>query len=260
MLAPAQDLSSIVSTFSYVLSILAFIHIKLHRAHAHMHAARHNTPAHEVVLKHTSSLGVLAALLWRARLTLRLFGLLPIYAKARRVFGGSKQDGDRALFLTSLIQCSLFGVSQLLENLAFLHDSRVHFHRLTSRVPRRHHPHHAHDSSYHVYTFAYRFWFLAVSCDLVRSFRKLQIMSQREDPVKSDVEGATTDAETKDQDQARSWSVSTLLPLAWFPVGWQLSSWFEDSMPGFNIGLFRAASAVFDVERSSTLWSASKAS
>ncbi|KAI1110198.1 hypothetical protein F5Y14DRAFT_465893 [Nemania sp. NC0429] len=235
LLSSSGDLYAVLSTFSYTLGLLALFYIK---ARHWTHRLRTGNHVHKEAAG--GSIAALAKLFWRARLTLRLFGLLPLYARARHIIYGSDRKKDGVLFVTTLLQCILFGASQLLENVAFLTDSKIISKSLTSRWT-------SVDSTIPIYTTAYRAWFLAVSCDIVSSFRKMQLIGQRDEKRDSAGEG-------EQQSQGTWWLSNSVLQLAWFPIGWQFSSWTEDAIPGFNIGLHSAACVLSDLEKTVRLW------
>lgn len=71
-----------------------------------------------------SAFAKLGAVVYNARTTLRLFGLLPLYVRARKLMNDSK-DMDKVLWAVSAVQCSLFTIFQFLENVAFLTENGV---------------------------------------------------------------------------------------------------------------------------------------
>lgn len=184
-----------------------------------------------------SSFARLGTVVSSARATLRLFGLLPIYVRARQLMRDSKTM-DGVLYAVGLVQCSLYGAFQLLENIAFLTENKVLSRRLVG---------HARVAT--LYRIAHRAWFLGVMCDFVRLIREAQLFFWRTQIEK----GPITEEEAK---KAAHWYYDWVSPLAWLPIGWQLSAWSDDGVPGFNLGLQGVAGVLADLRRTTTLWHA----
>jgi hypothetical protein len=123
----------------------------------------------------------LGAVVANTRTTLRLFGLLPIYVRARKLMNDS-QGMDRVLYIIAVVQCSLFATYQFLENVAFLTDNGVLSRRSLGRMTG-----HASGSMATMYRIAHRAWFLGIMCDFARLMREAQIFFRRNHIDKSDI-------------------------------------------------------------------------
>ncbi|KAK0639564.1 hypothetical protein B0T16DRAFT_361168, partial [Cercophora newfieldiana] len=226
---PSKDLGSILTTFNYGLYLLAYFDGKAHKLKSdaltlltlltkspavaglagHMHPEAEASPF--------AKLGMVVS---NTRTTLRLFGLLPIYVRARKLMIDS-QGMDKVLWAVEAVQCSLFATFQLLENVAFLTDNGILSRRplgdaagVAGRVAR-------------LYRLAHRAWFLGIMCDFARLLREAQIFFRRKHIDETDL--------TEDEvEKAAQWYSDWIRPLAWLPIGWQLSAWTEEGMAGFN--------------------------
>lgn len=251
LFAPTKDLGSVLTTFNYALYLLAYLDAKS----AHWKAkgrALIGHLGHEIApgqllgsdLAEASPFATLGAVVSNTRATLRLFGLLPIYARWRRLSRGSKVDMDHVLRTVGMIQCSLYATFQLLENIAFLSDSGVIPQKWMVRWT-----HNAGGRAAAIYRLAHRAWFLGVICDFVRLFRQAQLFLWR-----TNVENEPVTEE--DAKRAAQWCSDLIRPLAWFPIGWQLSGWSENGFPGFNLGLQGLVGVLADLRRTQGLWDA----
>ena len=187
----------------------------------------------------------LGSVVYNARLTLRLFALLPLYVKARKLLWESKNMDHMLLFISAL-QCSLFVIFQFLENVAFLMDVGVIRKRLSGRWSGNT----AGRVSF-IYRLAHRAWFLGVMCDFFRLIREAQIFFDRSQ-VKKD---KLTEEDTK---KAAQWYYEWIPPLAWLPIGWELSTWSDSERPGFNLGLQGICGVLADLRNTTRLWHATK--
>ncbi|KAK4652096.1 hypothetical protein QC762_0099470 [Podospora pseudocomata] len=247
---PTKDLGSVLTTFNYFLYLLAYFDAKAHNfksqalslvtKHASVDGALSGATAHP----EGSPFAKLGAVVYNARTTLRLFGLLPLYVRARKLMTDSK-DMDKVLWAVSAVQCSLFAIFQFLENVAFLTEngvltSRARAGQLGGRVAA-------------MYKIAHRAWFLGHVCDFARLMREAQIFFRRKHIDKEDI----TEEEAE---RASQWYYDWIRPLAWLPIGWQLSAWTEDGMSGKfnNLGLRGVAGVLADLKRTATLWDATK--
>ncbi|VTT56011.1 unnamed protein product [Fusarium fujikuroi] len=188
----------------------------------------------------------LGSVVANARLTLRLFGLLPIYVRVRKLI----RDGesmDPVLYIISFVQCSLCAAFQLLENIAFLTEKGVLmkcglgwlFNGAGGRVA-------------NIYRVAHRAWFLSIICDFARLMREAQIFFAKNHLEKGKIT-------REEAEKAVQWYYDWIRPLAWLPIGWHLSGWMGDKAPGFNLGVQGAAGVLADLRRTAMLWPCSTA-
>ena len=127
---PTKDLGSILTTFNYGLYLLAYFDAKAHKFKSHtlsLLTILTKSPTAAALVGHPeaelSPFAKLGKVVYNARTTLRLFGLLPIYVRARKLMIGS-QNMDKVLWAIEAVQCSLFATFQLLENVAFSQGQR----------------------------------------------------------------------------------------------------------------------------------------
>ncbi|SPJ78348.1 uncharacterized protein FTOL_06737 [Fusarium torulosum] len=160
-----------------------------------------------------------------ARLTLRLFGLLPIYLRIRQLM--SSKGMDQILYFIAALQCSLFATYQFLENIAFLTDKGVlpkcGLGRWTG----------GHSST--VYMIVHR-----LGSGHYIFFRRKHID-----------QGDITEEEAE---KASQWYPDWIRPLAWLPIRWHLSSSNQDGLPGFNLGVKGAAGLLADLGKTASFW------
>lgn len=189
-----------------------------------------------------SRFAALAACISQTRTTLRLFGLLPMYAWFRQLMQGPKPGQDQVLYTTSLTQCMLYMTFQFLENVALLTDKEV---LPTSYTTRWHAV--GPSKTAKMYLWAYRAWLAGFCCDFVRLAREAQLNSQK----RGDKGVATTEQE-KEVDQ--KWWSELVVPLSWLPVGTQFS--VVGGVPGFNLGIMGLCGMMAGLGRTSALWAA----
>ena len=187
----------------------------------------------------------LAAMFSQTRVTLRLFGLLPMYAWFRQLMQGPKPGQDQILYATSLTQCSLYMTFQFLENVALLTDKEVLPTSYTARWTAK-----SGGTTAKMYLWAYRFWFGGVLCDFVRLAREAQL--EREKRANRTEKEVSTREEEKEID-AKWWS-DLIVPTAWTPVAMQFST--EGGQPWFNLGIMGACGAMAGLGRTASLWQA----
>ena len=248
---PTKDLGSILTTFNYFLYLLAYFDGKAHRAKSQILAfiawiTRYGAVSTLAGTPHAeaSPFAKLGAVVANARTTLRLFGLLPLYVRARKLMNDS-EGMDKVLWVVAVVQCSLFATFQFLENLAFLTENGIVSKTGLGRVMGR--------TSGRVstaYRIAHRAWFLGHMCDFVRLTREAQIFFRRNHIDKHDI----TEEEAH---RAANWYYDWIRPLAWLPIGWQLSGWTDTSGSG-NLGLQGIAGIMADIRKTVTLWHATK--
>jgi Peroxisomal biogenesis factor 11 (PEX11) len=108
---------------------------------------------------------VLNDLVGSARNTLRLLQLPVLYTLLRTLLSQSSSDrGDLTIWRVNVVQCALYIIYQLLENVAHLIDLGV---LASSSVPIP-----LYRTQATLWMHSNRFWFLGISCDLVRLARE----------------------------------------------------------------------------------------
>ena len=118
-------------------------------------------------------IAALAVLISKARTTLRLFGLFPLYAWLRSLASGPKAGTDVVLHRIAMLQASSYFSYQALENISLLADSGVIGPRFISTLNR------GDSKTARLYLYAYRCWLGGVSCDFLRLMREWQLESRR---------------------------------------------------------------------------------
>jgi hypothetical protein len=84
-------------------------------------------------------------------------------------------------------------------------------------------------------------------CDFARLMREAQIFFRRKHIDQGDI----TEEEAE---KAAQWYSDWIRPLAWLLIGWHLSSWNEDGLPGFNLGVKGVAGRLADLRKTASLW------
>ncbi|KAI0128317.1 hypothetical protein BJ170DRAFT_594174 [Xylariales sp. AK1849] len=250
LLLPTKDLGSVLTTFNYGLYLLAYFDAKAHKVKSKALSLVTTEAAisalSSIAEAESSPFARLGSVVANARTTLRLFGLLPIYVRARRLMNDSK-GMDHFLYVIAVLQCSLFATFQFLENVAFLTDNGVLAKRGLGRWAGG-----AGGSVATIYRVAHRAWFLGIMCDFARLMREAQIFFRRNHIDKGEI--------TKEEaEKAAQWYYDWVRPLAWLPIGWQLSAWTQDGVAGLNnLGVQGIAGVLADLGRTATLWHATK--
>lgn len=252
LLASPGGLSTFLSTFNYTLYLLAHLDAKAAPLKAQLYlllnrnaATPKITPA---VPAEPSAITNLGAMVSSARVTLRLFGLFPMYAWARQLMQGPKPGEDQVLYATSVAQCALYIVFQFCENVALLTDSKVLPASLTERWTRKHG-----GKAASIYLTAYRAWLLGFSCDFVRLLREAQLERNKRSQ-RSSTESQSLSTRDQDSKFDSKWYADLLVPLAWFPVGFQFSALNEGGFPGFSLGLMGICGVVAGSSKMTALW------
>jgi hypothetical protein len=244
-------LSSFLSTFNYTLFLLVYLEAKSAPLQARLYgllsklAGRPATGVIKASIATQSRFQALATLFSQTRVTLRLFGLLPMYAWFRQLMQGPKPGQDQILYATSLTQCSLYMTFQFLENVALLTDKEVLPTSYTTRWTAK-----SGGTTAKIYLWAYRMWFGGVLCDFVRLAREAQL--EREKRANRTEKDVSSREEEKEID-AKWWS-DLIVPTAWTPVAIQFST--EGGQPWFNLGIMGACGAMAGLGRTASLWQA----
>lgn len=190
------------------------------------------------------STAVLAALIGNARTTLRLVGLLPIYAWMRTLISGPKPGQDEILWATAFTQCSLYGAFQLLENIAVLQDAGV----LSKNITARWNP--SGDTA-RIKLWSYRAWFGGILCDFIRLGREAQLERVKR-TNRTDAQVKSIDAREEDARTDIRWWTEMLVPISWFPLALHCS--LEAGLPNFNLGIMGMSGFGAGLSKTAALW------
>ncbi|PSN73832.1 hypothetical protein BS50DRAFT_445504, partial [Corynespora cassiicola Philippines] len=263
LLASPGGLSAFLSTFNYVLYVLAYLQIKSPAISAFARRilalvrkdGSLKPPTSTLVADGAAaaaavpSLAAFGALISKARTTLRLFGLFPLYAWLRALLSGPKQGADLVLHRIAVLQASSYFVYQALENVSLLADCGVVPGKVIALINR------GDSRTGMVYLWAYRAWLGGVSCDFLRLAREAQIEKQRRATRKQmQTEGKAVAAYQEEEDRKVDikWWTDLVIASAWFPMALNFSS--EKGIPGWNLGWMGLCGLVAGSTRASALW------
>ena len=196
-----------------------------------------------------SHIAALGSLLSSTRTTLRLFGLLPLYAWSRQLMQGPKPGQDQVLYATAVTQCLFYLTYQFLENVGVLTDNKVLPASYTSRWTAR-----AGGKTARIFLWSYRAWLGGVLCDFVRLAREAQL--ERAKREKRAVGVVMTEEKAREEDRladAKWWS-QVVVPLGWAPMATQFS--VEGGLPGWNLGVMGVCGFFAGLGRTSEFWAA----
>lgn len=190
-----------------------------------------------------SHFAALSGLISDTRTTLRLFGLLPIYAWSRQLMQGPKPGQDAVLYATEVTQCGLYVVYQFLENVAFLVDKKALPPSSVARWTQG-----SGGKTDGIYYWSYRAWMGGILCDVVHLFREAQLERTRRS------QRTSTDVSTREEDKKvdENWWTQLIVPLGWFPVALQYSG--EKGIPGWNLGIMALCGGTAGLVRFNELW------
>ena len=183
----------------------------------------------------------LGALFAQTRVTLRLFGLFPMYAWFRQLIQGPKPGQDMVLYGAQLAQCSLYMAFQFFENVALLTDNKVLPEAYTARWTAS-----RDGKTAGIFLAAYRCWFAGVLTDLVRLGREWQLKGTDQDVSTNETE-AERDAK---------WWTELAVPFCWAPVAAQFTT--DGGVSWFNLGIMGAGGGLAGLARTASLWKATK--
>jgi hypothetical protein len=198
------------------------------------------------------AIAALAQIVSRARTTLRLFGLFPLYAWLRSLLTGPKAGTDPVLHRIALLQASSYFTYQALENISFLADNGIVSSKAISFLNR------GDSTTARLYLWAYRAWLGGVSCDLLRLGREAQLESRRRTTRAKMVEEGKAVAIYQDEEDAKvdvKWWTDLMIASAWFPMALHFSS-ATGGVPGWNLGWMGVCGLVAGSTRASGLWAA----
>lgn len=251
LLASPGGLSAFLSTFNYTLYLLTYLESKSAPLQARLYSllSKITGQPQPAVLKAgveaQSRIAALGTLLSSARVTLRLFGLLPMYAWMRQLMQGPKPGQDEILYATSVAQCSLYMTFQFLENVGVLTTHKILPESYTARWTAA-----SGGTPAKIYLWAYRAWFAGVACDFVRLGREAQLENAKR------ASRSSTDVSTREADNkvdAKWWS-EMIVPIAWTPVAMQFST--EGGLSWFNLGIMGTGGMLAGLGRTASLWAA----
>lgn len=247
LLAAPGGLSTFLSTFNYTLYIITHLETQSAPLRARLLLGSNGAPTTPVVPAGPSSIAKLGALVAQARTTIRLLGLLPIYAWARQLAQGPKPGQDAVLYATAVTQCTLYGIYQFLENLCYLTDSGVISPSFLARWTKDG------GKTAGVYLVAYRAWCLGIACDFVRLAREAQLERNKRGK-RSAAEQKDIDNYNADKASDAKWWNDLIIPAAWFPMGYHFAQWNEGGFPGFNLGVMGLCGGVAGWAKFKMLW------
>ncbi|KAF2203512.1 hypothetical protein GQ43DRAFT_438761 [Delitschia confertaspora ATCC 74209] len=247
-------LNSFLSTFNYTLYILAYLQT------THSHTIKRHARTLLVLLNYGRSkpdatilvtdagavppVAALAGLISRARTTLRLFGLFPLYAWLKALLKGKKEGEDPVLHRVALLQCISYIVYQALENIAVLGDNGVLSPSTISRFNK------GDSTTTRIYLWAYRAWLAGVTCDFLSLARR----AQREKEKREKRGSASQEEIEEDRKTDSGWWREFVVAAAWFPMALHYSG--EKGIPGWNLGWLGVTGWVAGLGRTKGYWDA----
>jgi hypothetical protein len=197
-----------------------------------------------------SPVAALAVLISKARTTLRLFGLFPLYAWLRTLVGGPKPGADIVLHRIALLQASSYFTYQALENVCLLADSGIVAPNVIARINR------GDSKTARLYLWAYRAWLGGVSCDFLRLGREWQIESKRRatrKQMQSEGRALAVYQDEEDEKFDKKWWTDLMIAGAWLPMALHFSD-ATGGIPGWNLGWMGACGMVAGSTRMKALW------
>lgn len=256
MISTPGGLSAFLSTSNYILYLLAYLETKSPALTRHAQTLlillKQSSQSKTAVLVAgdvtTSPIASLAGLLSRARTTLRLLGLFPMYAWLRTLLAGKKSDEDPVLHRIALLQCLSYIVYQALENIAVLGDNDVLSKRFVGLINK------GDPTTGRIYLWAYRAWLAGVSCDFLRLAREaVTEKKRRAERAASPV--VIVGQEEGDRKTDERWWNDFVVAAAWFPMALHYSS--TTGLPGWNLGVMGLSGLIAGSSRIQGLWAAS---
>ncbi|KAH9868083.1 hypothetical protein IAQ61_007390 [Plenodomus lingam] len=261
LLASPGGLSAFLSTFNYSLYILAYLQAKspalssfARRLLALVRRTTDNTKLSAASLGNHGGdvppVAALAVLISKARTTLRLFGLFPLYTWLRTLAAGPKPGADGVLHKLALLQASSYFTYQVLENISLLADSGVVSPSTVAAINR------GDSKTARLYLWAYRAWLGGVSCDFLRLAREWQLESHRRSVRAQMVGEGKAIAEYQDEEDAKfdsRWWTDLMIASAWLPMALHFSS-ATGGIPGWNLGWMGLCGLVAGSTRVKALW------
>jgi hypothetical protein len=261
LLASPGGLSAFLSTLNYTLYIAAYAHSKsatlstlTTRLLALIRPACDDAkiPATTLIdnTGAVSPIAALAVLISKARTTLRLFGLFPLYAWLRTLLAGPKPGADEVLHRIAVLQAGSYFTYQALENVCLLADSGVVPASFIARINR------GDGKTARLYLWAYRAWLGGVSCDFLRLGREWQVEAGRRRIRKVMVSEGRAVAEGQDEEDQKfdkRWWTDLMIAGAWLPMALHFSD-ATGGVPGWNLGWMGVCGMVAGSTRMKALW------
>ncbi|KAH6877667.1 amidase signature domain-containing protein [Alternaria rosae] len=260
LLASPGGLSAFLSTFNYSLYILAYVQTKSPSISSFatklltlIRPACDDAKISAATLLNNGTvppIAALAVLISKARTTLRLFGLFPLYAWLRSLASGPKAGTDVVLHRIAMLQASSYFSYQALENISLLADSGVISPRFISTLNR------GDSTTARLYLYAYRCWLGGVSCDFLRLMREWQLEGRRRVTRQQMVADGRAIAEYQDEEDKKfdkRWWTDFVIASAWLPMALHFSS-TTGGLPGWNLGWMGACGLVAGSTRFKALW------
>ncbi|KAF2465744.1 uncharacterized protein BDR25DRAFT_269830 [Lindgomyces ingoldianus] len=262
LLASPGGLSSFLSTLNYGLYVLAYLQTQspsttklartlLSLVNSRQHPAKPGTTTLATPDGAVPPITALAQLVSRARTTLRLFGLFPLYAWLRTLLADRKADTDPVLHRIALLQCLSYIAYQALENISVLADNGILSKNFVALINR------GDPTTARIYRLGYTAWLGGISCDFLRLAREAQLESRRRVVRKRMQEEGKAVAEGQEELDMRTdakWWTDLMICSAWFPIAWQFSS--TKGIPGWNSGWMGLCGLVAGSSRVQALWGA----
>ncbi|KAF2498049.1 hypothetical protein BU16DRAFT_571606 [Lophium mytilinum] len=263
LLASPGGLSSSLGTLSYTLYLLAYLETKAPTASAFSTQLRAliNSPS---TSSKTSTILIappgtptpiasLGAVISKARTTLRLFSLIPLYARLRTLLKGPKPDDDIFVHRIAVTQCIAYVLYQALENIGFLTDAGIFPASVVARF------NNGSPATARVYRAAYRSWLVGVSCDFLRLGRQAVVERRRRAVRARMTEEGRPVVEFKEEEEKAvdaQWWTELMVSSAWFPMAVQFGT--DTGFPGWNLGLMGLCGLVATTGRTASLWRATR--
>lgn len=160
---------------------------------------------------------------------------------------GPKPGGDKVLHRIAVAQASSYFAYQLLENICVLADHGVVPVSFVARLNR------GEPTTTRLYTTAYRFWFVGVSCEFLRLAREAQNISAKRAARSQADDGEI--ATREDEQVDRRWWMDAAIAAAWFPMALHFSN-VTGGVPGWHAGWMGVCGLVAGGERMRGLWRA----
>jgi hypothetical protein len=258
LLATPAGLNTFLSTFNHTLYVLAYIQTKspsltnLARRVLAFLKRQPFQPIATTIAKDglVPPVASLAVLITRARTTLRLTGLIPLYALLRAQLAGPKPGADLVLHRIALVQCLSYITYQALENVCLLADNGIVPSSFIARINR------GTPATARVYLWAYRAWLGGVSCDFLKLAREAQLENRRRatrEQMKSEGKAVAVYQDEADSKFDKKWWTELMVASAWFPMALHFSS-ATGGVPGWNLGWMGLCGLVAGSSRATGLW------
>ncbi|KAF2795109.1 hypothetical protein K505DRAFT_360491 [Melanomma pulvis-pyrius CBS 109.77] len=260
LLASPGGLSAFLSTFNYTLYVLAYLQTKspeissFARKLLGLLKSQVSKPGTSTLVADGAAPAVaaLAGIVSRARTTLRLFGLFPLYAWLRTLLAGPKAGTDPVLHRIALLQASSYFTYQALENISFLADNGIVSSKAIAFINR------GDSTTARVYLWAYRAWLGGVSCDFLRLAREAQIENRRRatrEQMQAEGKAVAVYQDEEDSKIDAKWWTDLMIAGAWLPMALHFSSG-TGGIPGWNLGWMGVCGLVAGSTRAKGLWQA----